>query len=278
MVKVITDSTADVPTEIALEMGITVVPCYVVFDSDTYRDGVELAKHQFYKKLTSNLGIPTTAAPPPSAYEAVYRRVSKETDEIVSIHLAAGLSAMYSSAAAGARGFPEARVEVIDSEQVSMGYGWMAIAAAEAAQRGASLGEIVALVTGMRDRSRLLAILDTVEFLHRGGRVNWVQAMLGTLLRIKPIIQVHCSEVKLLERSRTWKRSLKRLADMLQEFGPLERAMILHTNAPDRAALVASQLRAVIPQWDPIIGQAGVTIAAHAGPGAVGIACVTAIQ
>jgi DegV family protein with EDD domain len=130
----------------------------------------------------------------------------------------------------------------------------------------------------MRDRSRLLAILDTVDFLHRGGRVNWVQAMLGTLLRIKPIIQVHHGEVELLERSRTWKRSLKRLSGMLQELGPLERAMVLHTNAQDRAELAAKQFRTAVPRWDPIIGQAGVTIAAHAGPGAVGIACVTAVQ
>ena len=274
MVRVVTDSTADIPPDVATRLGISVIPCYVVFGNETYRDGIELSKQQFYKKLSATGLIPTTAAPPPSTYEEVYRQLASETAEIVSIQLAARLSAIYNSAAIAAIQIPNARISVIDSEQVSMGYGWLAIAAAEAAQRGDNLEQIVTLVEDMKARSRLLAYLDTLEFLYRGGRVGWVQAMIGTLLRIKPIIEVREGEVRLLERSRTQKRALDRLMEMVMALGPLERACVLHANTPDLAEYVADRLAALNPGRERLTVQAGVTIASHAGPGAIGIACV----
>ena len=276
MIRIVTESTADIPRDMVTRLGITIVPSYVVFGTETYRDGVELTKRQFYEKLAATNVIPTTATPPPAIYEEVYRRLARETDEIVSIHLAANLSGLYNAASVAARSISEANIAVIDSGQITMGYGWMAVAVAEAAQRGDSLEQVVALVEGMKDRSRLLAVLDTLDFVHRGGRVGWVQAMIGTLLKIKPIINVRQGEVNLLERSRTWKRALDQLMEMVQALGPLERAIVLHANAPDRAELVADRLQVVAPGWERLIGQAGVTIASHVGPGAVGIACVAA--
>jgi DegV family protein with EDD domain len=275
MVRVVTDSTADIPTDMVAALGIAVVPSYVVFGSESYREGVELTKQQFYAKLRTTRVIPTTAAPPPAVYEEIYRGLARETDEIVSIHLASRYSGLFSSAAVAARDISGARIKVVDSEQVTMGYGWMVVAAAESAQSGASMEEIVALVEGMKPRSQVLAVLDTLEFLHRGGRVGWIRAMIGTLLRIKPIIEVRQGEVNLLERARTLQRSLGRLLERVQALGPLERAIVLHTDAPDLAQSVADELRIAVPGWDPLIHQAGVTIASHAGPGAVGIACVT---
>ena len=136
---------------------------------------------QFYEKLISTREIPTTAAPPPGVYDDVYRRLIRDAEEIVSIHLASRYSGLYSSASVAARELSETRIAVIDSEQVTMGYGWMVVAAAEAAQRGASLEEIVSLVEGMKPRTRVLAALGTLEYLHRGGRVDWIQAVIGTL-------------------------------------------------------------------------------------------------
>ena len=276
MVRVVTDSTADVPDDMVAALGITVVPSYVVFGSESYRDGVELTKPQFYEKLLTAQAVPFTAAPSPQVYEEAYRRLAGEADEIISIHAASRLSSLCSSATIGARGVSEATVAVVDSEQVTMGYGWMAVAAAKAAQQGATLEQIVALVEGMKPRSRVLAVLDTLEFVYRGGRVAWVQAMLGTLLRIKPIVEVRLGEVLLVERARTLERSLGRLTDRIRALGPLERAIVLHTNAPDLAQRIADQLQTIAPDWEPLIGQAGVTVASHTGPGAVGIACVTA--
>ena len=276
MVKVVTDSTADIPEELVAQLGITVVPSYVMFGTESYRDGVELSRQQFYDKLVSTREIPTTAAPPPDMYLQVYRQLAEETEEMVSIHLAARYSGLYNSAAVAAQEFSGARITVIDSEQVTMGYGWLVVAAAEAAQRGASHDEIVALVQAMKPQSRVLAALGTLEYLHRGGRVGWIQATVGTLLRIKPIIGVYMGEIGLVERARTQRRSLGRLLDLVQELGPLERAIVLHTNAPDLASGFADELQRVHPDWERSIEHAGVTIASHAGPGAVGVACVTA--
>jgi DegV family protein with EDD domain len=276
MVRVVTDSTADIPADMATELGITVVPSYVIFGRETYRDGIELTKRQFNEKLAAGRVMPTTAAPPPAIYEEAYRQLVRETDEIISIHLAAGLSALYSSAAMAAERISEARIVVIDSAQITMGYGWMAVAAAEAAQRGSNLEQIVSLVEGMKARARVLAVLDTLEYVYRGGRVGWVKAVIGTLLRVKPIIEVRMGEVVLLERSRTQRRALDQLLELIQVSGPLERAIVLHTNAPELAERVADRLQAIVPSWERLVDQAGVTVASHAGPGAVGIAFIKA--
>lgn len=275
MVRIVTDSTADIPADMIAELGITVIPSYVVFGTESYREDVELTKQQFYEKLRTTRVIPTTAAPPPAVYEEAYRGLAQETDEIVSIHLASRYSGLFSSAAVAARNTSGVQVKVIDSEQVTMGYGWMVIAAAESAQRGASVEQIVTLVEGMKPRSQVLAVLDTLEFLHRGGRVGWIRAMIGTLLRIKPMIEVRQGEVNLLERARTLQRALGRLVERVQALGPLERAIVLHTDAPKLAQRVADELQLSLPTGGPLIHPAGVTIASHAGPGAVGLACVT---
>lgn len=275
MIKIVTDSTADIPSDRVEALGITVIPSYVVFGTESYRDDVELTKEQFYARLVESQELPRTAAPPPAVYEEIYRRLADETDEIISIHLAARFSMLYNAAATAAGEISGVRIEVIDSEQVSMGYGWMAVAAAEAARRGEPMDRIVDLVESIKPRSHLLAVLDTLDFVYRGGRVNWVQAMIGTLLKIKPLIDVRLSEVLLLERARTLERSLGRLLTRVQSLGPLERAIVLHANAPDRAERVADRLQAAMPGWKRLVGQAGVTVASHAGPGAVGIACVT---
>ncbi len=276
LVRIVTESTADIPAELAAKLDIAIVPSYVIFGSESYRDGVELTKEQFYARLSAAREIPTTATPPPATYEEVYRRLATETSEIVSIHLAANLSGLYNAASLAAQSVPEARIVVLDSGQVTMGYGLMAVAAAEAAQQGATLEEVVNLIERMKDRSRVLAVLDTLEFLYRGGRVGWAQAALGTLMQIKPIIEVHRGEVKLVERARTRTRSFDRLVAMIRALGPLERAIVLHADAPERAEQLADQVQALLPEWERVVGHAGVTIASHTGPGAIAIACVTA--
>ncbi|MBN1136020.1 MAG: DegV family protein [Anaerolineae bacterium] len=278
MVRVVTDSTADIPLEITEELGITVVPSYIAFGSETYQDGIDLTKQQFYDKLIASRVIPTTAAPPIGAYEKVFSHLAEEADEIISLQLVSRLSALYSLAVIAAHNVSQAmgvRIEVVDTGQITMGYGWMAVAAAEAARRGETLDQITALVEGMKPRARVLAILDTLEYVYRGGRTNWATAVIGTLLRFKPIVEVRLGQVDLVERTRTIERSLDRLIERIQAMGQPERAIVLHTNAPTLADRLAKRLQAIYPEWEPLIGQAGVTIASHAGPGAVGVACVS---
>lgn len=279
MVKIVTDSTADIPPELVERLGITIVPTYIIFDGQAYRDGIDLTKEQFYAMLAASKGVPSTAAASIGTYEDIYRRLAAEADAIISIQVAAHLSAIHSVASvaaasvSGAAGVP---IHVVDSTQVTMGYGWMAVAAAEAAQQGQAPDDILAMVNTMPARSHVLAVLDTLEFVHRGGRVNWAQALLGTLLRIKPMIDVTGGEVRLLERARTMDRALDRLVEHIAALGPLERAIVLHANAPQLGEQLIARLAGVLPGWEPISTPAGVTIASHAGPGAVGLACVLA--
>jgi DegV family protein with EDD domain len=274
MVKIVTDSTSDIPAELVRELGITVVPSYVTFSNKSYLDGVELSRQQFYEKLISTKEVPSTAAPPPAFYEQVYRQLAENVEEMVSIHLASKYSGIYNSAQVAAREVTGVRIAVVDSAQVTMGYGWLVVAAAEAAQKGASYEEILALVEEMKPRMRVLAALGTLEYLYRGGRVSWVQALVGTLLRIKPILEIRTGEINLVERARTTRNALSRLLALVQDLGPLERAVVLHTDAPDLASGFADELQELDASWMRFIAQAGVTIASHAGPGAVGVACV----
>ncbi len=275
-VKVVADSTADIPEELAAELEITIVPCNVHFGLETYRDGLELSKEEFYAKLKTSSTLPTTSAPAVGLFEATYKELASETDQILSIHLASALSAIYNSAHLGAEAVSGVEITLIDSGQVSMGLGWLVIAAARAAQEGQPLAQIVALVEDMRPRVRVFAALDTLEYLRKGGRVGKTVAALGTLLNIKPLVEVRDSAVLPLERVRTRRRSIQRLIELVAELGPLEELAVLHTNAPQEAQRLAEEISFLHPLERILIAEAGVIIGTHAGPNGLGVACVVA--
>jgi DegV family protein with EDD domain len=276
LVKVVTDSTADIPEALAAELEITIVPCNVHFGLETYRDGIELSKAEFYTKLKTSLTLPTTSAPAVGIFEATYKELASETDQILSIHLASALSAIYNSAHLGTEAVSGVEITLIDSGQVSMGLGWLVIAAARAAQEGQPLAQIVALVEDMKPRVRLFAALDTLEYLQKGGRVGKTVAALGTLLNIKPLVEVRDSAVLPLERVRTRRRSVQRLIELIAELGPLEELAVLHTNAPQEAQRLVEEISFLHPLARILIAEAGVIIGTHAGPNGLGVACVVA--
>jgi DegV family protein with EDD domain len=275
-VKVVADSTADIPEELAAELEITIVPCNVHFGLETYRDGLELSKEEFYAKLKTSFTLPTTSAPAVGLFEATYKELASETDQILSIHLASALSAIYNSAHLGAEAVSGVEIALIDSGQVSMGLGWLVISAARAAQEGQPLAQIVALVEDMRSRVRVFAALDTLEYLRKGGRVGKTVAALGTLLNIKPLVEVRDSAVLPLERVRTRQRSIQRLIELVAELGPLEELAVLHTNAPQEAQRLAEEISFLHPLERILIAEAGVIIGTHAGPNGLGVACMVA--
>jgi DegV family protein with EDD domain len=276
LVKIVTDSTADIPEELAAELEITIVPCNVHFGRETCRDGIELSKGEFYTRLETSPTLPTTSAPATGLFEATYRELANETDQILSIHLAGALSAIYNSACLGAETIPNLEVVLIDSGQASMGLGWLVIAAARAAQEGQSLAQIVALVEDMKPRVRLFAALDTLEYLRKGGRVGKTVAVLGTLLNIKPLIEVRDSAVLPLERVRTRRKSIERLIELVAELGPLEELAVLHSNAPQEAQRLAEEVSFLHSLERILIAEVGVIIGTHAGPNGLGVACVIA--
>lgn len=271
-VQIITDSTTDIPPDLAQRLGITVIPCLVRFGEKFYRDGVDLTREAFYALLRQS--PVATSQPPIGVFEQIYRQAAERGREILSIHAAGRLSGIYNAACAAARNLPQAIVEVIDSRSASLGAGLLAVAAAEAAQRGESLAAIAAQVQEMAGRVRVLAVLDTLDYIRRGGRVAWALAIIGSLLSIKPLVMLKEGQVDLLERPRTLSAALRRLVERVRELGPLEQVWVLHTQAPEAAARLADMLAALFPRERMVIAEAGVTIAAHAGPGAVGVACL----
>jgi DegV family protein with EDD domain len=276
LVKIVTDSTADIPEELAAELEITIVPCNVHFGLETYRDGLDLSKKEFYARLQTSPTLPTTSAPAAGLFEATYRKLASETDQILSIHLASALSAIYNSAYLGAETIPGFELALIDSGQASMGLGWLVIAAARAAQEDQSLAQIVALVENMMPRVRLFAALDTLEYLQKGGRVGKAVAVLGTLFSIKPMLEIRDSAVLPLERVRTRRRSIRRLIELVAELCPLEELAVLHSNAPQEAQRLAEDISLLHPLERIVIAEVGVIIGTHVGPNALGVACLVA--
>jgi len=273
-VKIVTDSASDIPLAIARDLGITVVPCNVHFGERTYRDGVDLTSEEFFTKMASSPTLPTTSQPAVGVFEEAYRRLARETDQIISINLPAKLSATLNSARLAAQSLPELEIVIVDSTQVCMAQGWLAIIAAQAARQGRGLAEIVALIEDTIPRLRLIALLDTLEYLQKGGRIGKVTALMGTLLNVKPLLQVLDGEALPLENVRTRQKALRRLVEIVGDLGPLEEVAVMHANAPVTAQQLVEMLAPIHPPERILVGQVGAILGTHAGPGAVGVACV----
>ena len=276
LIRIVTDSTADLPPELAAEWGITVVPCLVHFGRETFQEGVDLSHAEFYRRLAATPELPTTASPGPGVFATAYRQLAVETKQIVSIHLSSKLSAVYNAAHLGAEGIPGAEVAVVDSSTVSMGLGWLAVLAARAARMGRSLQEIVRLVEAVRPRVRVFALLDTLEYLRRGGRVSQLVAMLSALLSVKPMISVEEGDVLPLGRVRSRRKAVARLVSLVEELGPLAELAVLHSRARQAAEALADRLAAFFPRQRMVIAEVGTVIGTHVGPNGLGMACVIA--
>lgn len=276
-VRIVTDSTSDVPTDVAERLGIVVVPAYVQLGNSSYRDRVELSRESFYAQLPEMPASPTTAVPPIDDFVGAYRECLESADEVVAILVSAKLSGLCSAARVAAQQVPDLKVHILDSGQVSMGLGWMVIAAAEAAARGCGVRDVTAAAQATGRRIRLYAMLDTLEYLHRSGRVSWAAAEASRLLRVKPLVRVVDGEVEIADRTRTRRRALDRLVARARAAAPLERLAILHTIAPEVDAF--RRRMAEFCDAESILTVLVTTaIGTHVGPRALGIAAVAAGQ
>lgn len=277
-VRIVTDSTSDLPETLARQHGIVVLPAFINIGEESYLDGVDLSRQEFYEQLPFYKSSPTTAAPAAGVFTETYDRLAAEgAGEILSIHIAGSLSGILNAAQAGANATQAARIELFDSQQLSMGLGLLAITAAQAAAAGHSLDQIIALLNERVRRTRVIAVLDTLEFLRKSGRVSWIEFGLGTLLKIKPLINVQEGEAKPVARIRTYKKAVEELIRLANSLGYLEQLAILHTQAEDKAVLLRQQLSNLFPRGEtPDIMEVTPAIGAHIGPGAVGLACIIA--
>ena len=276
MIKVVTDSTCDLSPEMASHLDITVIPCNVHFGKETYLDGVNLTRQQFYEKLAVATELPTTSAPGIGVFAETYRRLLETADGVVAIHVASALSAVYNAARLGAEKLDQTRIAVLDSKTVSMGLGWLAVLAARAAREGLNLDQVVERVQDATPRTRLVAAINTMTYLWHSGRVHWGTAFLGTLLDIKPIVEAREGIVRAIARVRTRKKALAHLRQLLEEMGPVQELAVLHTQEPELAGQFADDIADLFPRERMAIVEVGTIVGTHVGPGGIGVACVLA--
>jgi DegV family protein with EDD domain len=269
--RVVTDSTADVLPAWRERYGIEVVPLTVLFGNEPFRDRVDLSEEEFFDRLRRASKLPTTSAPAPGDFAAVYERLSEECEGVISIHIGGNLSGTVESARLGAQqveGFP---VHVVDSRSVTMCVGFLCQVAAESA----SLEEAVRRVEERVPRQRILALLDTLRYLEMGGRITRAQAMIGTVLDLKPIMGVAEGRITPLDRVRTRRKALVRLGQLFDQDLPVERVAVMHAQAPEEAAQLRDRLTESLGTEAKIeMSQIGTVLATHTGPGALGIAYI----
>jgi DegV family protein with EDD domain len=273
---IVTDSTADLSPEVQARLGVAMVPLIVNWDGQTYRDKLDLSPTDFYRRLRTSKSLPKTGAPSIAAFESTFREQLQQHDAVICLNLASALSGTYEVARRAAESVDPQRVFVVDSGSVSVCIGWLAELAISLANQGLPPSEIVQQVEEARGRLRVLALLDTLTFLQRGGRIGRAQALAGTLLSVKPILSVRDGEVAPVERVRTMSGAVRRLVELVQAEGPLERLGVVHADAPANAADVEDQLHTHYPDLAVDRGELGPVVGTHGGPGVVGVGFLVA--
>ncbi|MFN2235881.1 MAG: DegV family protein [Anaerolineales bacterium] len=270
---IVTDSTADVPSELAEMMHISVIPAILMLGEQSFEDGNGITREEFYLRLPEMSQLPTTGTPAVGTFENVYQHILDQGfHNIISIHVASTLSGIYNTAQLASENF-KGFVTVIDSESLSMGIGFQVIAAAEASLNNLSTEAILKTIETTRKKTKLFAMLDSLEYVHRSGRVGWTRARIGSLLRIKPFVEVNAGKVFNMGQARTRKKGIDHLQEILTRQGNLLRLAILHTNAEEDAHAFLQSLEINIPP-DPLIVNVTTVIGTHVGPNALGFAAV----
>jgi DegV family protein with EDD domain len=270
--RVVTDSTSDVPADWREALGIEVVPLSVIFGADTFRDGVDLNTDQFFERLARSDKLPTTAAPAPGDFAATYERLSRDCDEVVSIHIGSNLSATVEAARVGAEAVPGFPVHIVDSRSVGMPVAFLCQAAAECDSAAAAVQAVEARIA----KTKILALLDTLRYLEKGGRIGRAQYLVGSLLDFKAIVGLFAGEVQAVDRVRTRRRAIERLGALLRQDLPVERLNVMYSTAPADAEQLQAGLARELPDLKVGLGRIGAVLGTHVGPRAIGLTYVRA--
>jgi fatty acid kinase fatty acid binding subunit len=272
-VKVVTDSTSDLPGAVVRELGITVVPALVQFGDKVYHDGVDLSTDEFYRQLRTNPVLPRTSAPSPGTFRDVYSRLAQEAEAIVSIHVSAKMSATYDAARLGSVDF-KCPISIIDSQTASMACGLLVILAASAAREGASFSDIEALVRAAIPRTVTYGVFGTLEYLYKGGRIGRAQVFLGSILKLNPILAIRAGEILPIARIRTRPKAIERLCEILRDSGVPQDMSVMSTTEPEEAEALAQRLSTLFPQERMYRASIGPAMGTYVGPGAVGVSII----
>jgi len=275
-VKIVTDSSVDLPAQLVEELGITVVPLYVRFGNEVYRDQIDISADDFYQRLQHDPVHPSTTQPTPQDFANAYEKVAPKADGIVSVHISAKLSGTCNSALQGKKMREEVGpicpIEVIDSQTLTMGLGIICIAAAKAANAGGSVEEVVDEVKKMIPRMHLLFTLDTLKYLALGGRIGKAKALLGSVLNVKPILAIKDGEVVPAGQVRSRSKGIDRLVDFVQSAASIQDLAIIYNTTPDEAQTLAERIAPIFAKEKIMIARLGPLLGVHAGPGALAIA------
>ena len=272
-IRVVTDSTSDLPRDVADEFGIAVISQKVIFGEEELRENIDISGDEFYRRVSSSPNLPTTSQASAGEFKDLYESVADGADGIVSVHVSAALSGTVDSARSGAdQADIGCGVEVVDSKMASMGIGLIAIAAARVAQAGGNLQEVIDAAQNAVSRCETYVLLDTLEYLQKGGRIGKAQAMVATLLSIKPMIILREGIVDELGKERTHKKGVAKLRRTTEEFGPLEDLSVNYTTTPDEASSFAAEMQHLLPEGkQPFTAQIGPAVGTYTGPKALGI-------
>jgi DegV family protein with EDD domain len=274
-IAIVTDSTVTMPDDILRQYPIFVAPCILIWGEETYRDGIDIKPAEFYTRLKTARIMPTTSQVPPNLLQELYSHLAAEGYEILSIFISDQLSGTMQSGVQAKAMVPNVRIELFDSKATSMAMGFQVLAAARAAAQGASLEECIAAAEKARELSGVLFVVDTLEFLHRMGRIGGGARFLGTALDFKPILELKEGRVEAVERVRSKRKAYSRLLDLVERRiagrTPV-RVAVLHANAEedgrallDEAARRFQAVESILTELSPVIG-------ANAGPGTIGLA------
>ena len=270
--KIITDSTSDLPQSIADKLGITIIPLYVLFGKETYRDRIDISEDGFYKRLIEGPIHPTTSQPSPQDFIKVYDELSKGANGIISIHISSKLSGTCSSAWQAAKNSFACPVEVIDSSSVSMGLGLIAIAAATLANNGESFETVITKTRQMIEKIHVWALFDTLKYLALGGRIGKAQALMGSMLNIKPVLAVKNGEMTPVTKARNREKGMTLLNGFVEKLGHVEDLSVIYTTTKDEADAFAEHLKNTTGNKDLKVARLGPALGVHAGPGTIGVA------
>jgi DegV family protein with EDD domain len=267
-VKIVTDSSADLPEELIEELGVAVVPLYVRFGEEVHRDRVTITEDEFYQRLESDPVHPTTVQPGPQDFLEVYQKVSEGADGIVSIHISSKLSGTCNSALMAKDMLGgECPIEVIDTQAVTMGLGLIVIAAAEMAKAGESLDKIVAEAKKAIPQIHLLAMFDSLKYLLLGGRIGKAKALLGSILNVKPIISLKEGEVVPAGQARNRSKGMDKLFDFAENTAGIQDLAIVYNTMPEEAQTMAERISSIFAREKIRMAKIGPALGVHMGPG-----------
>lgn len=277
MLKIVTDSLSDITGDLTEKLGVSVVPVYVRFGEKVYRDRVEITTEEFYRRLEHSPVLPTTTQPTPNDFAEVYKKLAKETKEILVVTLSSKLSGTYQSAVhAKEMVGGDVRIEVIDSKTVIMGLGLIVISAANAAKGGANLDEAAALVRSAMPRSHSLMSFDTLKYLAKGGRIGRAQNLLGSLLSVKPILTMKDGEVAPVTRVRSRAAGVDYLYNFVAGFRKIEGLAVEHATTPDEASALLERLGKLYPKEQILTANVSPVIGTYVGPHVLSVSVLEA--